>query len=235
MRCYGRPMADTTSTTDGLTVSQFREAGGTEDWPVLGDGAATFFPTTSLAASARFVAAIGALPGIDDHPPDIDIRPDGVTVRLITFAADWGGMSRRDVENARRISAIAGDQALHADGSAVESIGPIVIGAVDVAGVMPFWQALLGYVRRADTPDEDLVDPRRRGPGVWFEPIEARSEARNEMHIACWVPFEEAEARIAAAIAAGGTLIYDKHAPAWWTLADPEGNEADIATTMSRD
>ncbi len=27
----------------------------------------------------------------------------------------------------------------------------------------------------------------------------------------------------------------DKHAPAWWTLADAEGNEVDVATTMSRD
>jgi hypothetical protein len=27
---------------------------------------------------------------------------------------------------------------------------------------MPFWQAALGYVRRGDTPDEDLVDPRPR-------------------------------------------------------------------------
>jgi hypothetical protein len=33
-----------------------------------------------------------------------------------------------------------------------------------------------------------------------------------------------------AAIAAGGRLVTDVHAPSWWTLADPEGNEADVAT-----
>jgi hypothetical protein len=27
----------------------------------------------------------------------------------------------------------------------------------------------------------------------------------------------------------------DDFAPAWWTLADAAGNEADIASTMSRD
>ena len=47
--------------------------------------------------------------------------------------------------------------------------------------------------------------------------------------------FLEYEARVAAAIAAGGHLVSDEHAPMWWTLADAEGNEADIATTMGRD
>jgi 4a-hydroxytetrahydrobiopterin dehydratase len=30
-------------------------------------------------------------------------------------------------------------------------------------------------------------------------------------------------------------MVRDKFAPAWWTLADAAGNEADIATTMSRE
>ena len=29
------------------------------------------------------------------------------------------------------------------------------------AEVMPFWRALLGYEPRGDSPDEDLVDPRK--------------------------------------------------------------------------
>jgi 4a-hydroxytetrahydrobiopterin dehydratase len=45
----------------------------------------------------------------------------------------------------------------------------------------------------------------------------------------------QAEARIAAAIVAGGRLVTDQHAPAWCTLADAKGNEADIATWMGRD
>ena len=37
-----------------------------------------------------------------------------------------------------------------------------------------------------------------------------------------WVPFDTfAELR--------------EHAPMWWTLADAEGNEADVATTLGRD
>jgi 4a-hydroxytetrahydrobiopterin dehydratase len=49
------------------------------------------------------------------------------------------------------------------------------------------------------------------------------------------VPYEQAEARVAAALAAGGRIVRDEFAPARWTLADSAGNEADIATTMNRD
>jgi hypothetical protein len=34
---------------------------------------------------------------------------------------------------------------------------------------------------------------------------------------------------------AGGRLVTDEHAPEWWTLADAEGNEVDVATWMNRD
>ena len=101
---------------------------------------------------------------------------------------------------------------------------------------MPFWQALLGYDRRPDSPEEDLVDPHDRGPAFWFEGMqEPRADGGGAIHLAVWIPYEQAEERIAAAIAAGGHMVFDKHAPAWWTLADAAGNEADIATTMSRD
>jgi 4a-hydroxytetrahydrobiopterin dehydratase len=36
-------------------------------------------------------------------------------------------------------------------------------------------------------------------------------------------------------IEAGGGLMFDEDAPAWWTLADLEGNEVDIATWQGRD
>jgi len=229
------PIPPAETNPDGITVRAFREAGGTEDWPVLGDGALTFVRTGSFAESARFVAVIGAIPRVDDHPPAIDIRADGVTVRLLTAADDWWGMGRLDVELARAISALAHEHGFVADRSQVQSVMPIVIGAQDVKRVMPFWRALMGYEPRADSPDEDLVDPHDRGPGLWFETVEAARTERNRMHIAVWVPLEQAEARVVAAVAAGGTVIYDRHAPAWWTLADPEGNEADVATSQGRD
>ena len=221
--------------TDRITVRQFRESEGVEDWRVLGEGACTYFRTGSFAAGARLVQAVGELTGLDDHYPDVDLRHDGVTVRLITITNDYYGMSTRDVELARQISAVARKLGLSADPSAVQTL-LVIPGATVTAEVMPFWRAVLGYEPRGDSPDEDLVDPRGRGPSFWFERMdEPRPDGGGAIHLAIWVPHEQAEARVAAALAAGGRMVRDEFAPSWWTLADAAGNEADIATTMSRD
>lgn len=221
--------------TDHISPAQFHESEGVADWRVLSEGACAFFRTTSLAAAARFVEAISELVGIDDHYPAIDIRGDGVTVRLLTVSEEYWGMSRRDVDLARQISALARRQDLPIDPSAVQTL-LVIPGAPITSEVMPFWQAVLGYQPRRDSPDEDLIDPRGLGPGLWFEPMkEPRGDGGGAIHVAIWVPFEQAEARVVAALAAGGRLVRDDHAPAWWTLADAAGNEADIATTMGRD
>src|SRR5437763_8076991 len=88
--------------TDRLSPQQFHESGGVEDWRVLGDGACAYFRTGSFSAGARLVQAIGALPGVDAHPPDVDVRPDGVTVRLLTTDDGHYGMSQADVALARQ-------------------------------------------------------------------------------------------------------------------------------------
>lgn len=220
--------------TDRLSPRQFHESEGVEDWRVVGDGACAYFRTGSFAAGARLVQAIGALPGVEDHPPDVDLRPDGITVRLLTTDDDYYGMSRRDVELARRISAAARESGFSSDPSVVQSV-LVIPGAIVTAEIMPFWRAVLGYEPRPDNPDEDLVDPRNRAPAFWFERMEQpRPDGGGAIHVAIWVPYEQAEARIAAALAAGGRMVRDEFAPAWWTLADAAGNEADIATTEGR-
>src|SRR5574341_810300 len=109
--------------TDHISPKQFREADGAEDWRIVGsDGACAYFRTGSVAAAARLLQSISELPGIDDHHVGIDVRNDGVTVSLITITDDYMGMSRRDVELARGISAAARKLGLTADPSAVQSL-----------------------------------------------------------------------------------------------------------------
>jgi 4a-hydroxytetrahydrobiopterin dehydratase len=221
--------------TDWISPKHFHESTGVDDWCVIGDGACASFRTGSFAASARLVQAISQVPGVEDHQPDIDVRPDGVTVRLITYTGDYYGMSQRDVEMARQISAAARRLGVSADPSAVQSL-LVIPGATSTAAVMPFWRAALGYEPRRDSPAEDLVDPRGRGPGFWFERMhEPRADGGGAIHVAIWVPYEQAAARVAAALAAGGRMVRDQFAPSWWTLADAAGNEVDIATTRGRD
>jgi 4a-hydroxytetrahydrobiopterin dehydratase len=221
--------------SDAISARQFQEAEGVDDWRVIGDGGCAFYATGSLAESARFVAAIAALDGLEAHRPRIDIRDSGVTVRLLTMEAENYGMSRRDADLARRISEVARNLGLAPDPARVQSI-LIIPGASQTAAVMPFWQAVLDYDRRPDAPDEDLVDPRDRGPAFWFEPMdEPRPGGGGAIHVAVWVPAELAEARVAAALEAGGHLVRDDFAPAWWTLADAAGNEADVASALPRE
>jgi 4a-hydroxytetrahydrobiopterin dehydratase len=208
-------------TAEPISMRQFHEAAGVEDWRVLSEGACTYFRTGSFAAGARLVQAISQL-------------PDGVTVRLITVTPDYYGLSDRDLELARRISAVARELGVVADPAAVQTV-EVTIDALVSREVMPFWRAVLGYEYRSDSPDEDLVDPRGRGPSFWFQPMDAPRPQRNRVHIDVWVPHDQAEARVAAALAAGGRLVSDEHAPEWWTLADAEGNEVDVANLLERD
>jgi 4a-hydroxytetrahydrobiopterin dehydratase len=221
--------------TDYITPKQFHEASGTEDWRVIGDGACAFYATANLAQSAQLVDAIARLPGVDSHSPDIDVRPDGVTVRLLTKDSDYYGMSQRDVEVAGAITAAAHDVGLKGDPAQVQGF-LVIAGSSDPATVMPFWQAILGYDRRPDTPDEDLVDPHLRNASFWFEQMKEPRADRGggDIHVSVWLPYDQAQARVDAARAAGGRMVRD-HAPQWWTLADSAGNECDVSSVEGRD
>jgi len=216
-----------------MPAQEFHQAEGVEDWRVVGEGACAYFGTSSFAAGVRLAEAIGKLDGFDEQP-DVDVRRDGMTVRLITIADDYFGLSKHHIEQARQISAVAREQGAVADSSRVQTF-QVTIDALISVEVMPFWRAVLDYDYRGDTPDEDLIDPRRRGPSIWFQRMDAPRPQRNRIHVDLWVPYDQAEARVAAAIAAGGHLVSDAHAPEWWTLADAEGNEVDIATIVGRD
>ena len=216
--------------TERITARQFHEAVGVEDWRVLGDGACTYFRTRVVRGRRPDRAGHRRLRGLDDHHPDIDPRYEGVTARLITMTDGYYGLSERDVELARQISAVARDLGTPADPS-VQSL-EIAIDALVRPEVMPFWRAVLGYRDRGDG-DDNLIDPRGRGPLFWFQQMDAPRPQRNRIHIDVWVPHDQAEERVAAAIAAGGVLVTDEYAPSWWTLADAEGNEADVCTWRS--
>ncbi|GAB3222488.1 hypothetical protein GCM10027447_09400 [Glycomyces halotolerans] len=219
--------------SDDIAVRTFLETEGAEDWRLLGEGACAYFPTGSLAAGIRFAQAVGELDGIEEHPPGIDIRPDGVTVRLLTMTDDYYGPGRKDLERAREISATARALGLTAEPEAVETV-QLSIDAMSIPDIMPFWRAVLGYEYRPDSPDEDLVDPRGRGPGIWFQQMDRPRPQRNRIHFDVWVGHDEAESRIEAALAAGGRLVSDEFAPTWWVLADPEDNEACVCTALGR-
>jgi 4a-hydroxytetrahydrobiopterin dehydratase len=202
-----------------ITPKRFHEA----DWRIVRDDASTHFRTGSFAAGVALVDAIGRLAEAANRRPDVDLRPEGVTVRLKRRSAD--GLSEDDVALARQISAAARDLGVPIDLTGLQSV-QVAIDAMVLPDVMPFWRAVLGY---RDEGDEDLVDPHSHGPPFWFQQMDAPRPQRNRIHVDVYVPHDQAEARVAAAIAAGGHVVSQEHAPEWWTLADAEGNEVDVA------
>jgi 4a-hydroxytetrahydrobiopterin dehydratase len=78
------------------------------------------------------------------------------------------------------------------------------------------------------------VDPRRLGPPVWFQQMDEPRPGRGRFHLDVSVPHDQAEARVAAALEAGGTLVTDQYARSWWILADADGNEACVCTWQDR-
>jgi 4a-hydroxytetrahydrobiopterin dehydratase len=210
------------------TPRLFHAAEGIEDWRVLFTGACTYFRTGSFARGVVLAETIGRVADAANHHPDLDLRYGGVVVRL--WSHDVDGLSDRDVALAREISAAARNLGLDADPSAVQDV-QIAVDAVNIQAIVPFWRAVLGYRERGD---ECVVDPAGRGPTIWFQQMDEPRPQRNRIHVDVAVPQEVAEARVAAALEAGGVLVTGEHAPTWWTLADPEGNEVDVAVVAGR-
>jgi 4a-hydroxytetrahydrobiopterin dehydratase len=72
-------------------------------------------------------------------------------------------------------------------------------------------------------------------PTLWFQGTNPHDEPRQRFHLDVRVPPEVAEARIAAAVAAGGVLVSDAQAPRFTVLADAQGNKACVTTGLGRD
>lgn len=213
-----------------LTPAEVAGLDGLDHWRVVLQTLRADFETGSYPAAAALTVAIAEAAEDAGHHPDIDVRyPGRVAVTLTTHGA--GGLTRADVGLARRISALA-DEAGATPGQAMSQLLELAIDTVDADRIRPFWRAVLGYV---DRPDGSLVDPGRRGPVVWFQQMDEPRTTRNRIHLDVDVPNDEADARLVAAIEAGGTLVSDRRARAFWILADADGNEACICTWQDRD
>src|SRR4026208_1465535 len=198
------------------TARAFHDADGVEDWRVLFSGAHAYFRVGSFAEAARFVAAIAEVAEVVGHFPDVDVRPEGVTVR--TASGEYGALSNRDVELARQISAEARRLRIEPDPSQVQVVG-IAVAQDAGSDAGPVWAGAPGY--RSLGPKEDVVDRHRRNPYVSFQSLRPSKPGRGRTHIDVSVPADQAEARVAAALDAGRRPADDTHAPPWGAPGAP--------------
>lgn len=208
---------------EAISTKRFHELVPGDTWHRVYGGATAYFATGSFDKGVEFVHEIGRLADAANHHPDVDLRYPGVTVRIMTH--EISDLSERDAALAAQISDAARRLGIEADATQVHT-SKLAIDAMDIPLVLPFWQAVLGYERVGEV---SLRDPRGIGTPVWFQQMDAPRSQRNRIHVDLALPRALAQARIDAALAAGGHLVTEEFAPHWYTLADAEGNEIDLA------
>ena len=191
----------------------------------------------ALAVAREATAACGE--NLSDHLR-VDMRPDRVELTL--QAPRPGGLTADDIDLSQRITAAVVAMGLSTTGSTTEAgrrsvqMLEIAIDALDIAAIRPFWRAVMGYGDESagGGPVDAVVDPVGQGPSIWFQQMDAPRPQRNRIHLDIAVPHDEAEARVQAALGAGGVLVSDAAARAFWVLADVEGNEICVCTWQDR-
>ncbi|MDX3229194.1 VOC family protein [Streptomyces sp. ME19-01-6] len=213
-------------------------AAGLGDWRKLAQPLAARYRVADTASGAEFVSAVAKAAVAAGQEPEIRLGRGFVDVAVSTVDADTGGrwVTTQDVELARAITGLARERGLTAVPSEVAQL-ELALDTADETAVAPFWSALLtgGTSRTVSDAVLDVLDPTNRVPSVWFQGTDAHQTPCQRWHIDLWLAPEVADERIAAAVAAGGTVVDDTHAPSYTVLADPDGNKVCVCTALDRD
>jgi 4a-hydroxytetrahydrobiopterin dehydratase len=215
---------------ENLSTKQILDA-GLGDWRKLAQGLHARYRIADFSAGAGFAAAVAEVAKAASHYPDLKIANGAVDVSLCT-REDGLWVTEKDIDMARKISEIAWDNGFEAEPAAVAQL-EIALDTAHEEGVGPFWSALL-----TGSPDnkiyDSVFDPAGRVPSLWFQGTDEHEAPRQRWHFDLWLAPEAAEERIAAAVAAGGSVVDDSAAPSYTVLADPDGNRVCVCTCLDR-
>jgi 4a-hydroxytetrahydrobiopterin dehydratase len=199
----------------------FVSADDLDDWVVLHGGPTAVFTVGSLRQAAVLAAAVAEVPGLGPRTL-LTVTSDRLTVKL---TREMWGTELQHVDVARAISEVARAHGAVADTAAVHEV-QVAVAAQPDAIDLPFWRAALGY---APLHDDNCLDPNGQGSTVWMQELDPSKPLRHAMHIDVSLAREHIEARLAAAVAAGGRIVDDAEAPSSWILADRAGNKVCLA------
>jgi 4a-hydroxytetrahydrobiopterin dehydratase len=201
---------------------EFLAAEGVDDWVVLHGGAAAVFGVTSMADAAALASAIAEVDGVERSGVLMTVAEDCLTVRLTRGIFR---LERHHIDLAREISAAVRRHGAVADRARVQEV-QLAVAAKPADLDVGFWRTVLGY-----TPydDDNGVDPLGHGSTVWMQDLDDAKPLRHAMHVDVSLAQEHAQARVDAALAAGGQVVYDAEAPRFWILSDRAGNRVCVA------
>ncbi|MFE1440363.1 VOC family protein [Streptomyces sp. NPDC058739] len=208
---------------------------GLGDWRKLAQPLAARFRPVDRVMGAVFVAAVAKAAGDAGLEPDIRWGRGGVDVTLCTVDGVTGrrGVTAADLELAGAISDLAREQGLTAVPGEVTQV-ELALDTADHSALSPFWSALLTGDSGNARADE-VLDPTDRVPPMWFQSTDPHEPPRQRWHLDVWLAPEVADARVEAAVAAGGTVVDASNAPSYTVLADPDGNRVCVCTALDRD
>jgi len=201
---------------------------GLDGWRKVLDRLIVRYETGDFNTGTALVTRIAEAADEVNHHPDVDLRYPHVTVSLKSH--DVNAITARDIRLARAISDLADAAGVRASPHAPDVL-ELALDTSEHERIGPFWAAVLGY----DASGDEVSDAASRTPTVWFQESDSEAADRQRWHLDISVPHDVAQERIQAAIEAGGTLVSDERAPAFWVLADSDGNQACICTWQSRD
>jgi 4a-hydroxytetrahydrobiopterin dehydratase len=205
------------------------------DWRRLTQRLHARFRTDDPAIGAAFVSdAVRAATevGLADHL-EVGLTSAHVDLRVASRPAGEGLVLRPDdVALARLVSDVARRHEVTSVPGEVTEV-ELALDTADHARISPFWAALLTG-DAGNVVDDSVVDPTGRLPSTWFQGTQPHEVPRQRWHLDLWVAPEAAAARIAAAVAAGGTVVDDSEAPSFTVLADPDGNKVCVCTSLDR-
>ncbi len=214
-----------------LRYSHVQAEEGLGDWRFFLMKLHARFKTGSFVKGLELVSRITDAAEAADHHPDVVLTYPQVDVDLSSH--DVGGVTSRDLDLARQISAIAAELGVEAAPREVSTL-ELALDVPDADEVRPFWAAVLGYQHQRSWPE--VFDPGGRNNTLWFQSAPgATGEVQQRFHLDIVVPREVAEERVQAAIDAGGTLVSTDAVPAFWVLADQHGNKVCVCTADGRE
>jgi len=215
------------------------------DWRKLAQGLHARYRVDDFGTGARFLVAVGEAGDEVGHHPRVSMGTGYVDLKLVSDDAiyrDDGGtehvvqwVSQQDIDLARRITEVAADQGLAAEPASVSDI-ELGLDTARSATIAPVWAALLTGSAESQgrgSPSDEIRDASGRVPNLWFGDADDRATPRQRFHVEVYVAPEVAEQRIAAALAAGGTVINDSEAPSLTVIADQDGNEGVVCVDAS--